>query len=162
TIEYEGEKRSSGEMTLAPGADNEFSGNFTDLKESVKFRAVARNYKTMARQITVVPPPALGELYKEEAQPAYLFHRPPVGGKLDDLKGLKQQFARERVYLGDENITIGVPVGTDLKLIGVVDKDLVNVPEIKPNKDRSGASLAPVQKPEVQLLADRRTFEISF
>src|SRR5262249_35245234 len=113
-------------------------------------------------QITVVPPPALGELYKEEAQPAYLFHRPPVAGKLEDLKGLKQHFARERVYLGDENITIGVPVGTDLNLIGVVEKDLVNVPEIKPNKDRSGASVAPVQKPEVKLLADRRTFEIAF
>lgn len=158
-VEYEGEKRSSGELTLAQDSENEFSGNFTDLKESVKFRAVARDFKTLPARITVVPPPSFAELYKEEAQPAYLYQRPPINGSLEDLKGLKQRFNRERVYLGDENITLGVPVGTDLKLVGVLDKDLETI-EIKPRAERGGAAAA-VAVPTVQKKGTRE-FEVVF
>jgi hypothetical protein len=160
SIEYEGEKRSSGEITLAQDADDEFSGNFADLKESLQFRAAARDFRTLPRRITVVPPPAFAELYKEEAQPAYLYVRPPPGGTLDDLKGLKQRFNRERVYLGDENITLGVPVGTDLKLIGVLDKDLEKI-EIIPRKERAGGAVAAPAAPPVEVKG-KREFEVVF
>jgi hypothetical protein len=159
SVEYDGEKRSSGEIMLAQDTDNEFSGNFTDLKESLKFRAVARDFRTLPRRITVVPPPAFAELYKEESQPAYLYQRPPIGGTLEDLKGLKQRFNRERVYLGDENITLGVPVGTDLKLLGTLDKDLDEI-KIIPRKDRGAAAQA-AAPPSIELKG-KRAFEVVF
>jgi len=169
-ITYEGEKRSSGEVPLTPDAGNDFSGNFTDLKESVRFRAVARDFRTAAARIIVVPPPGLAELYKEEARPAYLYHRPPIGGSLSDLKGLKQQLPRERVTLGADD-TIHVPEGSDLTLVGVVDKDrpageeqtpLLVAVAIVPRKDVRGKTPPEAYQVPVKLAGDGKTFSVAF
>ena len=79
------------------------------------------------RQIDVVPPPALAQLLREEAQPAYLYHRAPLGATALELKGLKQHFPAEKVYLGGETSRIELPAGTDLRLKGTADKDLDRV-----------------------------------
>lgn len=171
TVEYRSEdNKNSGEMTLALETANEFAGNFSDLKESITFYALAKDYKTRQRAIRVVPPPGLVELYTEEARPAYLYQRPPVGGALADLKGLKQLLPQERVYLGDEDKTIRVPTGTDIKLICVVDKErpkadlnkplLVDV-FIKPRQDRSKAPAAAYKVP-ITKRDDGKTFEVAF
>lgn len=130
-IYYKGDSTQS-EQTLKREENNEYVGTINDLKETVKVWANAGDYWTRPRTIAVVPPPTLDTLYREEAQPAYLYHRVPVGGSDTDLKGLKQRFPRERVYLGGESSRIDVPAGTDIKLIGstgagVKDKDLEKV-----------------------------------
>lgn len=163
-------QKNSGEMTLKrEGAgDNVFAGNFTDLRESIKFKASAKDYSTSYRAITVVPPPALGELYREEDQPAYLFHRPAINESLKDLKGLKQHFPRERVYLGDENTLISVPVGTDITLTGVIvkegegrnQKQLAKVVML-PRKDRTKAPLT-VFDVKVPITPDGQSFAVKF
>ena len=169
-ISYDGDKRSSGEIPLTPDAGNDFSGNFTDLKESARFRAVAKDFRSSDRRIAVVPPPGLAELYREESRPAYLYHRPPLGGTLADLKGKKQVLPRERVTLGADD-TIHVPEGSDLTLVGVVDKDrpaeeentplLVKV-AIQDRKDVRGKTPPEQYKVPVKLVGDGKSFTVTF
>ena len=56
--------------------DNEYTGNFGDLKESVVFTVQGEDYYTPRRYITLVPPPSLIALGVQESRPAYLFYRP--------------------------------------------------------------------------------------
>jgi hypothetical protein len=130
-ISYWGDT-AQGDQTLKREDNNEYAGTLQDLKETVKFQAHAIDYWTDPRTIAVVPPPTLQELEREEAQPAYLYHRVPLGGSAADLKGRKHRFPRERVYLGGDTSRIDLPAGTDLKLIGSTgtgekDKDLEKV-----------------------------------
>src|SRR5260370_9817914 len=68
---------------------NEFHSVLTDLKESVKFYVKGEDYFTFPdRTITLVPPPMLTRLERDEYVPAYHYHRPPSDGKPEDLKGL--------------------------------------------------------------------------
>jgi len=131
TLSYWGDNTQS-DQTLRREDNNEYAGTLQDLKETVRFQAHAIDYWTKPRTIAIVPPPTLQELEREEAQPAYLYHRAPLGGSASDLKGLKQRFPRERVYLGGDTSRIDLPAGTDLKLIGSTgtgdkDKDLAKV-----------------------------------
>lgn len=126
TVYYKGDTIRS-EMTLKKEGENEYSGQFTDVREPVVYYASAADYRTPGRRIDVVPPPALAQLLREEAQPAYLYHRAPLGGTALELKGLKQRFPAEKVYLGGETSRIELPAGTDLRLTGTTDKDLDRV-----------------------------------
>ncbi len=125
-VSYRGESVRS-EMTLQKEGTNEYTGTLTDLREPVGYQACAADYCTPVRRIDVVPPPALAELLREEAQPAYLYHRAAVGTTPQERKGLKQHFPAEKVYLGGETSRIDLPAGTDLVLTGKADKDLARV-----------------------------------
>src|SRR5205085_10716570 len=67
-VSYWGAKTSN-EMPLARGNDQEYAGLLSDLKESVHFRVRARDYATTARTITLVPPPMLTRLSRDEYRP---------------------------------------------------------------------------------------------
>src|SRR5262249_2237011 len=47
------------EMTLKQLTDNEYEGQFPDLKETVTFRARGEDYYTPTKRIIVVPPPTI-------------------------------------------------------------------------------------------------------
>jgi hypothetical protein len=146
-VSYWGAKTSN-EMPLARGNDQEYAGALGDLKESVRFRVRARDYAMRTRTITLVPPPMLTQLSRDEARPAYLYHRPPLGtppqGGLPALKGLKQQFKDLGVSLTGPTSQFSVPAGTDVDLTGLVDKDLTRatlIPRTRVGADAGGAPL---------------------
>ena len=60
-IRYRGDS-GGGELTLQRQGDNEYTGQFPDLKESVNFTARGEDYQTPSYKITVVPPPSLVDL----------------------------------------------------------------------------------------------------
>ena len=98
--------KTSNEMPLNLGHDQEYAGPLTDLRESVTFRVRARDYSTPARTITLVPPPMLTKLTRDEDRPAYLFHRPPLDGGPAALKGLKQHVPDLGVSLSGPGVAI--------------------------------------------------------
>ena len=73
-VRYRG-VQDGGELTLNLQGDNEYSGQFPDLKEKVVFTARGEDYETARYWITVVPPPMLVEIAVEEERPAYMIYR---------------------------------------------------------------------------------------
>jgi hypothetical protein len=136
------------DMKLRREANNEFAGTLTDLKESVKFFARGENYDTPTRLITLVPPPMLTELKRDEYLPAYLYHKAPFGepNELPDemkpyradprkLKGLKHVIRDQAISLTGDRSRFDIPMGTDLVLYGTSDKELVEAKILpKPGK----------------------------
>ena len=123
-------------MTLTKMPNNEFTGSFDDLKEKSqgqwKFRYYAHgeDYYTPTRTITVVPPPNLSKLEREEERPAYLYYRPGGLSNVteDDIKGKKQPVERiEASLMGGDVVSIDCPAGTNLTLFGEADKELNSV-----------------------------------
>ncbi len=105
--------------------DNEYTGNFGDLKESVVFTVQGEDYYTPRRFITLVPAPSLIALGVQESRPAYLFYRPDDKISLADLRGKKQPFdERDVLQAGSETSRIDVPAGTDVVLTAKSDKEL--------------------------------------
>jgi hypothetical protein len=105
--------------------DNEYTGNFGDLKESVVFTVQGEDYYTPRRYITLVPAPSLIALGVLESRPAYLFYRPDDKTSLADLRGKKQPFEeRDVLQAGSETSRIDVPAGTDVALTAKSDKEL--------------------------------------
>ena len=158
TVYYRG-KTSRSEMTIKREANHEFPGVFTDLKEDIRFRVCALDYCTAPQAIEVVPPPSLSQLLRQEWQPAYLYHRPPLDGQPADLKGLKQAFEEESVYATGETARIDVPIGTDLQLTGTIsdkDKPLRSVKMVARGQGKT-ATL-----PAVKLAEDGRSFTTRF
>src|SRR5208282_5217975 len=100
------------------------SGVLTDLRESVRFTANGEDYYTPYKTIIVVPPPSLVELTRDEDQPAYLYHRPPLGGQPKDLRGKKQEFLGVPISLSGNASRIEIPAGTNITLKGKTDKAL--------------------------------------
>jgi hypothetical protein len=155
-VYYRGETIRS-EQTLKKQADQEYSGVLSDLKESVRFRVNGEDYYTPYQRITVVPPPSLVELTRDEEQPAYLYHRPPVGAEPSYLKGKKQLFEDLPVSLSGSASHIDVPAGTNVVLRGKTDK-LLRMEEGVRIRPREGS--APIQAPVRQ--ADAQSFEVRF
>src|SRR5205823_1324764 len=62
---YSGQTK-SGEVTLGPQKNNEFSSPITDLKESVHFVVRAEDFRTPSKSITLVPPPMFTSLMRTE------------------------------------------------------------------------------------------------
>ncbi len=124
-------------LTLDSMPDNEYTGQFGELKEknlkdawTFKYYASGEDYSTANRKITIVPPPTLQELFREDEQPAYLFYRwgNPSNATAEDIKGKRQPLARRTVSLmGGEIVTLDCPAGTNLTLIGTTDKNLASV-----------------------------------
>jgi hypothetical protein len=144
-VSYWGAKTSN-DMPFSRGNDYEYAGALTDLRESVKFRIWARDYGTATRTITLVPPPMLTKLTRDEHQPAYLFHRAPLGSAPDGgptaLKGLKQYLPDRAVSLNGMTSQFTVPAGTDVDLSGLLDKELTSA-VLRP-RSRKGGDDAPL------------------
>src|SRR5205823_1543822 len=64
-VHYKGATVQS-ELTLSRQQDYEYTGQFAELKESVKFDVRAEDYISRSRTVTVVPPPGLTSLTKQE------------------------------------------------------------------------------------------------
>lgn len=124
----------SGRTTLERIADNEYSGQFGELKEagdlpwSFTFTVQGEDYFTAARPLTVVAPPALLKLESHERRPAYLYYR-VAPDRLAALRGQKQAFDPRDVLdrSGNDVSRIEIPAGTDVKLVAVANKDLAEV-----------------------------------
>lgn len=150
--------KTSNETPIPLGTDQEYIGTLSDLKESVRFRARAGDYSTSVQSITLVPPPMLTSLMRNDLRPAYIYQRPPVDGGLDALRGLKQRIADQAISLSGPISQIGVPAGTDLELVGTLDKELVAAALIPTaRKGEPGQSPIPLE-----LSADRRGFRHAF
>jgi hypothetical protein len=130
----------SGRSTLERVADNEFSGQFGDLKEpgdlpwSFTFTVQGVDYYTAPRTLTVVAPPALIKLESQERRPAYLYYR-VAPEQLSTLRGQKQLFEPRDVLdrSGNDVSRIEVPAGTDVTLVAQANKDLKSI-ELRPRK----------------------------
>jgi hypothetical protein len=124
----------SGRTTLERAADNEFAGQFGELKEagdlpwSFTFTVQGEDYFTAPRPLTVVVPPALLRLESHERRPAYLYYR-VAPGRLADLRGRKQAFEPRDVLdrSGNDVSRVEVPAGTDVTLEAQAGKDLRDV-----------------------------------
>lgn len=120
---YRGETVRS-EQKLQSQGDHEYSGVLSDLRESVRFTVRGEDYATPYQRITVVPPPGVSELTRDEYQPAYLYHRLPAGADPKELRGKKQVFRDLPVSLSGSASRIDVPAGTRLVLRAKTDKPL--------------------------------------
>jgi hypothetical protein len=122
-----------GRATMERGLDNEYSGQFGELKESgalpwsFTFTVQGEDYYTAPRPLTVVAPPGLSALTSEERRPAYLYYR-AVGGNLAALQSKKQAFEGRDVLQSSSDVSrVEVPAGTDVVLTARATKDLTSV-----------------------------------
>jgi hypothetical protein len=133
-------------------ADNEYTGNFGELKESVTFTVLGEDYITPRRTITVVDRPRLERLESEEERPAYLYYRPAKDGSASDLRGKRQLFAGVPMSVSGDVTTIEVPSGTTLTLTATATKDIKAVSLAVESKDKKDL------KAEEPTVVDERTF----
>jgi hypothetical protein len=111
--------------TLQKVADNEYTGSFGDLTESVTFTVQGEDYSTARRRVTLVEPPILETLTRAEERPAYLYYRPAKPG---EVRGARQLFEESSVSLqGGEVSRIDLPAGSNVTLKAVASKDLQSV-----------------------------------
>ncbi len=116
-----------GEVPLTRDPNGDYTAELAGLKESVAYTVRARDFRTATRQIVLVPPPQLTRLVRVEAQPAYLFHPPPVDAPPGSLAGLRQLMPEKDLSLTGERSVCTVPAGTELDLTGAADKPLAAV-----------------------------------
>ena len=156
TVHYKGAS-GAGEMTLQKQGDNEYTGQFPELKENIRFYVRGEDYYTQELHILVVPTPTLIEMVVDEHRPAYMFYR-VADGKLEALKGKKQLVSGIKIslYGGDTSRIDPVPAGTDLVLTATSDKKLVDIHIPPPRK-----GVAKVEAADVHLLDDT-TFQVRF
>jgi hypothetical protein len=133
-------------------ADNEYTGNFGELKETVSFVVRGEDYVTPRKTITVVDLPKLERLLSEEDRPAYLYYRadPDAVDKDDnvredavtaaDLRGKKMPFAGKAVAVtGGDTSTVEAFFGSTVTLTGTVSKPLARVVLLRPVKGKPDA-----------------------
>jgi hypothetical protein len=157
TVYYRG-ATGGGELTLQKQGDNEYTGQFRELKESIRFTVRGEDYYTKTLLVTVVPTPTLVNMTADEYRPAYMFYR-VAGGDDVALKGKKQRDADRPVstHGGDTSRIDDVPAGTDLVLKATSDKDLTKAYIAPPRKGLEGLHV----QAEVKLTGPR-TFEVRF
>jgi hypothetical protein len=153
---YRGQTTQS-DQTLKKQADNEYAGLLTDLRESVQFTARGEDYYTPYKRITIVPPPSLIELARDEEQPAYIHHRPPAGADPEFLRGKRQYFHSMPVSLSGPQSRIEVPAGTNVVLKGKTDKDLRKPGGVTIQPKEGSAPITPLVR-----LTSESSFEVRF
>jgi hypothetical protein len=153
-------------ITMRKTGDNEYAGEFTDLKESVRFTVRGEDYYTPYKKITVVPPPTLTGLVRDEYRPAYLYYRVPADSTAADLKTRKQAFlGGVSSVSGGDTTRIQVPLGTDIVLTATVDKSLRRRDEQAGTTD--GVRILPPRRGVAEVrapieLLDEHTFRTRF
>jgi hypothetical protein len=151
---YKGAATNS-QTTMQRLADNEYTGQFGDLKETVTFTVQGLDYYTPPRKVVVVDPPVLEQLLREEERPAYLYYRLGRDDNPAELSGKKQRFEPAQVSLqGGEVSRIDVPAGTHLTLTATASKDLAKV-WIEPHRLQKAGIPITASPPQMR---DARTF----
>src|SRR5262245_54048759 len=162
------------DMKLRREANNEFAGTLSDLKESVKFYARGENYDTPTKLITLVPPPMLTELKRDEFHPAYLYHKAPFAESKDlpddlkpyqadprMLKGMKHILRDQVVSLTGDKSRFDIPMGAEFVLYARSDKELVEA-KILPKAGKFPGVEAEVQDPDPIVLPIANGHDIRF
>ena len=121
-LAYSGQAK-TGDVTLGPQKNQEFSSPISDLKETVHFVVRAEDFRTPSKTITLVPPPMFASLTRTEYQPAYLHHTPP-DFNYASLRGLRQKMVDKGLSLTGDRSVFTVNGGTELTLTAKVDTDL--------------------------------------
>jgi len=145
------------EQSLKQLTGNEYSGMLTDLQESIRFTVKGEDYWTPYQRITIVPPPSLIELSRDEDRPAYLYQRQPANSTAEALRGLKQRFRDVPISLSGNTSRIDVFAGTNVVLRGRADKEL-KVPAGIRLLIHAGRPAAPADLRQT----DARSFEVRF
>jgi hypothetical protein len=125
TLRYAG-RSVRGTVQLNRQANNEFVGEIAGLKESVQFYVKGEDFATDTKKITLVPPPMLLKLSRDELVPAYVYH-PAPNGDFQLLKGLRQEFKGKDFSLTGEKSTCVVLNGTEMTVSGTSDKPLKDI-----------------------------------
>lgn len=125
TLRYAG-RSVRGTVQLNRQANNEFVGEIAGLKESVQFYVKGEDFATDTKKITLVPPPMLLKLSRDELVPAYVYH-PAPNGDFQLLKGLRQEFKGKDFSLTGEKSTCVVLNGTETTVTGTSDKPLKEI-----------------------------------
>jgi hypothetical protein len=129
--------RSRNFLDLVPDATGRYAAEVANLSESVRFTVSAEDYVSARRQITLVPPPTLVDLYRDEYQPAYMHHAAPIpadmtsGDTLFALRGRAHKLPTKKISITSDKSVFSAPVGTELTITAEADKDL-KVIEIRP------------------------------
>src|SRR5205823_4101084 len=101
-----------------------------EVRQRLSGRISQDDYDALMRLFEETPPAMLTRLARDEYQPAYLFHRAPLGSPPDGgaaaLKGLKQYLPDRAVSLSGATSQFTIPAGTDIDLSGVLDKELTS------------------------------------
>lgn len=130
------QSRSRNNLDLIPDASGKYVTEVANLTETVKFTISAEDFSTARRQITLVPPPTLVDLFRDEYQPAYLHYATPIatgadGNPLYELRGRLQKLAGRKVSISSDRSVFSAPVGTELHITAESDKDLKAI-ELRP------------------------------
>jgi hypothetical protein len=153
-------------ITMQKTGDNEFAGTLADLKESVRFNVRGEDFYTPTKRITLVPPPGLVRLERDEYRPAYLYYRQPADSTPEDFRARKQVFRGVVSSVsGSDTTRISVPYGTDIVLRGQADKPLRRRNDAE--KVTDGVRLMPPRKNAAEVkapvtLTDDTNFEMKF
>jgi len=136
SLSYNGIK-TGGRVNLNREANNEFVGEISGLKESIRFAVRAADFASMPKVVTLVPPPMFAKLTRTELQPAYLYHAPPIREasadpkaprqNFADLKGLRQLTGDKDLSLTGDKSVFSIIQGTEFELKGQSDKALKKV-----------------------------------
>jgi hypothetical protein len=116
------------DMSLDKNADNEYTGIFQDLKETINFRVRGEDFFTPAKTITLVPPPGLEEIMSKQWRPAYAYYNVPVGATVEDFRNRKQVFPNRPLTMTGSESRVEIPAGSDIELVAKVDKPLCALP----------------------------------
>ncbi len=103
-------------------ADQKYSFDLNEIKESGTFRIRGEDYWTRPLRLTLVPPPSVIEVTVDKEEPAYLYHR--LQGSQTPLKGKKQLFRNFGVSATGDTTTIDIPFGSNLTLHAKHDRPL--------------------------------------
>ncbi|VTS05131.1 hypothetical protein [Tuwongella immobilis] len=162
TLESWGVKTST-EMPLRREDNNEFTGTLSELKESVWVRSSAGDAYSPKYRLTLVPPPQLVKLERDELRPAYLYYRPTSDGKAEGLRGLQQIFPNLGISLSGDRSRFEITQGTDFILRGTSDKVLQSVTLLPKAGKYPGieANDSPLPIP-LKLAEDQQSFEVPF
>ena len=115
TYKFSG-RRTGGSGTLTPQQNNEFAGEIAGLKEDVEFVIRGADFESIPRKIRLIPPPSLKKLGRDQSEPAYLHHAPPLNEGYNALEGRMQKVAAKDLPLAGDRTVFVVPAGTELTI----------------------------------------------
>src|SRR5262249_40633810 len=122
TVHQRGKKNKSSNP-LSKQANNKFSFNLNELKETVEFYFSGDEHSTPTRTVTLVPRPLISRLTVDKEEPAYIHYR-LLGDDAGKLRGLRQVFRDVPVSLDGPKTVIAVPLGSSLTVTARVNREL--------------------------------------
>jgi hypothetical protein len=169
---YKGTDRNTSLNSMQAMEGNQSGRRYTatlpELKEQIRFWAKGIDYTTSTKTITVVPPPELVQLTRDEWHAAYLYYR-LLGrsASTEALKGKRQEIRNQPVSLSGDTCRLDVPHGTDLELTGHLNvfEDQKNLEAKKPLAEMKTIRIKPiagVKEGHPVQIVDARTFKVRF